>query len=96
MDFSPVIPSLISSVKNIILIGRSANRMQRIFSSIDDNISTYKCNTLEEAVAKGFEITIKGDVLLLSPGCASMDMFKDYKDRGDKFKKAVMDLKYGS
>jgi UDP-N-acetylmuramoylalanine--D-glutamate ligase len=96
MDFSPVIPSLISSVKNMILIGRSAKRMRGLFSSIDDNINIYICSTLEEAVDRGFEVTVKGDVLLLSPGCASMDMFKDYKDRGNKFKKAVMDRKHGS
>jgi UDP-N-acetylmuramoylalanine--D-glutamate ligase len=96
MDFIPVIPSLISTVNNIILIGRSAPRMQRLFSSIDDNIGIYICNTLEEAVARGFEVTGKGDVLLLSPGCASMDMFENYKDRGDRFKKAVMSLRHGS
>ena len=72
------------------------SRMQDLFSSIDDNISTYLCSTLGEAVTRGFEVTTKGDVLLLSPGCASMDMFKDYKDRGEKFRKAVMDRKNGS
>jgi UDP-N-acetylmuramoylalanine--D-glutamate ligase len=96
MDFTPVIPSLIASVKNIILIGRSASRMQDLFSSIDESIGIYICSTLEEAVARGFDVTMKGDVLLLSPGCASMDMFKDYKDRGNKFRKTVMGRKHGS
>ena len=96
VDFTPVIPSLISSVKNIILIGRSASRMKELFSSVDENINIHICRTLEKAVCRGFEVTMKGDVLLLSPGCASMDMFKDYKDRGNKFKKAVMDHKHGS
>ena len=96
MDFTPILPSIDASVKNIMLIGRSAERMNRLFNASCSDIDIYRCKSLEEAVIKGFEVSEKGDVLLLSPGCASMDMFRDYKDRGDRFKKAVMDLKHGS
>ncbi len=88
MDFRAVIPSLRTSVKNIILIGSSAEKMQRLFSR-EAGIGTYICRTMEEAVEKGLDIASGGDVLLLSPGCASMDMFADYRDRGNRFKKAV-------
>jgi UDP-N-acetylmuramoylalanine--D-glutamate ligase len=88
MDFRAVIPSLRTSVKNIILIGSSAEKMQRLFSR-ETGIGIYVCSTMEEAVEKGLDVTSWGDVLLLSPGCASMDMFTDYRDRGNRFKKAV-------
>ena len=49
------------------------------------------CDTLQEAVDKGLEVTESGNIFLFSPACASFDMFKDYKDRGKKFKKSVLD-----
>jgi UDP-N-acetylmuramoylalanine--D-glutamate ligase len=88
MDFRAVIPSLRASVNNIILIGSSAERLQRLFS-VESGIDIHICRSMEEAVEKGLDITSGGGVLLLSPGCASMDMFADYRDRGDRFKKAV-------
>jgi UDP-N-acetylmuramoylalanine--D-glutamate ligase len=90
MDFTPVLPSIEASVNSIILIGQSALRMEKLFRGLEEEINVYKCSSMEEAVKKGFEVTRPGDVLLLSPGCASMDMFRDYKDRGEQFKKAVM------
>jgi len=89
MDFSPVLPYLDRSVNNILLIGQSAGRMEKLFGKCSNRIRIYRCRTLEEAVKKGFEVTRKGDVLLLSPGCASMDMFADYRERGDRFKRSV-------
>lgn len=56
--------------------------------------TTYRvivCNSLQEAVDIGLKITESGNVFLLSPACASFDMFTDYKDRGKKFKKSVLD-----
>ena len=46
-------------------------------------------HSLKEAVNTGFSITDPGEVLMLSPACASMDMFKDYIERGNKFKELV-------
>ena len=96
MDFMSVLPSLESSVKNIVLIGQSAARMQKLFSRFSGGFDIFTCSSLEEAVTKSFDITMAGEVLLFSPGCASMDMFKDYKDRGNRFKKAIMDPSHGS
>jgi len=93
MDFLPLLAFLDSAVNNIILIGRSAPYMEDLFKSKGNVHSIFRCDSLEEAVRLGFKITIRGDVLLLSPGCASMDMFRDYKDRGDRFKRIVMSFK---
>jgi UDP-N-acetylmuramoylalanine--D-glutamate ligase len=46
----------------------------------------------EEAVQTAFQIATKGDTVLLSPACASFDLFKNYEDRGQQFKKAVKEL----
>jgi UDP-N-acetylmuramoylalanine--D-glutamate ligase len=51
----------------------------------------FVCESLQEAVEKGLEITESGNIFLLSPACASFDMFTDYKDRGKKFKKSVLE-----
>jgi UDP-N-acetylmuramoylalanine--D-glutamate ligase len=45
-----------------------------------------------EAVKKAYEVSAKGDIVLLSPACASFDLFKNYEDRGEQFKKAVKEL----
>jgi UDP-N-acetylmuramoylalanine--D-glutamate ligase len=49
-------------------------------------------SSAEDAVQKAYSVSAKGDVVLLSPACASFDLFKNYEDRGDQFKKAVREL----
>jgi len=49
-------------------------------------------DTFEEAVKRGIEETKSGDALLLSPACASWGMFKNYEERGDRFKELVLEL----
>ena len=48
--------------------------------------------TAIDAVRSAFHVANKGDVVLLSPACASFDLFKNYEDRGNQFKKAVKEL----
>ncbi len=87
--------SLRTNVKNIILIGEI--RMQ-IKNSLEKYNFSGKIYDLEKSdidviVHKASEITHKGGVVVLSPAAASFDMFENYKDRGNKYKKAVEDLK---
>jgi len=49
-------------------------------------------SSAEEAVQKAYSVSAKGEVVLFSPACASFDLFKNYEDRGDQFKKAVREL----
>jgi UDP-N-acetylmuramoylalanine--D-glutamate ligase len=89
MDFSGLIDILNKKIKSLILIGEAAPTIYKSILESDYDYKIYKCKTLEEAVSKGFEVTKPGEVLMLSPACASMDMFKDYKERGDRFKSLV-------
>ncbi len=83
------------NVKNIILIGQVA---QKLISSLQEsgfkgNITNLGMITMDKIIAKSLEVSSSGFVVLFSPAAASFDMFKDYKDRGEQFKKAVADLK---
>jgi UDP-N-acetylmuramoylalanine--D-glutamate ligase len=73
------------------LIGADAEIMQKAFSAAA--IPNHIEKSLEDAIHKSFELANKGDVVLLSPACASTDMFKNYVERGNLFKACVKKLK---
>ena len=93
MDFSGLIQILNTKVKNLILIGETAPRIYGLAMGSCHDYKIYKCKTFEAAVKKGFKVAGPGEVLMLSPACASMDMFRDYKERGDRFKNLVISKK---
>ncbi|MDX9925076.1 MAG: UDP-N-acetylmuramoyl-L-alanine--D-glutamate ligase [Ignavibacteriaceae bacterium] len=80
---------VVEKVKKIYAIGSSADKVCNYFSSI---VETEKIDSLEGCVLKGREEAIDGSVVLLSPACASFDMFNNYEHRGEVFKKAVREL----
>lgn len=86
MDFSLLLDQC-DKIKMVFLIGESKEKMKK---SLSNKIDCSLCVSLEEAVKKSTDFASKGDVVLLSPGCASMDMFKDYKERGEIFKKIIL------
>ena len=90
-NFKPLINPSKGRVKKIFLIGKDAKIMQEIFSKQAIPISIEK--NLESAVIKSFESANMGDAILLSPACASTDMFQNYMHRGEVFKHCVSNLK---
>lgn len=78
-----------NKVKAICAIGQAAKMIKQ---DLNDSIPTKCFETLEHAVYHAKAIAEKGDVVLLSPGCSSYDMFKDYAHRGDAFQKIVHEL----
>jgi len=76
-------------VKLIVAIGESKEKIYNEFKTLTNVI---KVNSMEEAVKISFENASPGDVVLLSPACASFDMFEDYEHRGEVFKKLVNEL----
>ncbi len=77
-------------VKAIICLGADTEKLHEAFKNIMPTI----INTLNmiDAVQIAYKYAAKGDIVLLSPACASFDLFKNYEDRGDQFKRAVKDL----
>ncbi|MFN8290841.1 MAG: UDP-N-acetylmuramoyl-L-alanine--D-glutamate ligase [Chitinophagaceae bacterium] len=77
-------------VKAIICLGKDNNKIHEAFAG---TVATIVDTTgAAEAVQAAFHFAAKGDVVLLSPACASFDLFKNYEDRGNQFKKAVKEL----
>jgi len=80
------------AVRAVILIGKEADHIEAAIRASGDftgNIDT-ACNSMEDAVASARRYAQTGDVILLSPACASFGMFANYKDRGEQFRRAVM------
>lgn len=89
-DFSVLRGPVSQKVKAIILIGEASGKIK---DALGDVTETVMAKDLEEAVKLSRQRAKKGDVVLLSPACASFDMFRDYEDRGRQFKKLVMEMK---
>lgn len=90
-NFSPLMHATKDKIKHVALIGKDADIMQKAFSA--SAISAHIEKNLEDAIYKSFELAKTGDVVLLSPACASTDMFKNYVERGNLFKACVKKLK---
>jgi UDP-N-acetylmuramoylalanine--D-glutamate ligase len=88
-DLSPLKELVQRHVKQLILLGEAKERMNHDLGGLTD---TMMAKTMEEAVSLARQKAEEGEVVLLSPGCSSFDMFKDYKERGKVFKEAVRRL----
>ena len=88
-DFHELKELIANKVKALCLIGESKEYLKEVFDSC---CPIELCQSMEEAIWKAFKFSKAGDVILLSPGCASFDMFKNYKERGEVFKNNVFKL----
>jgi UDP-N-acetylmuramoylalanine--D-glutamate ligase len=88
-DFSRLRDLVRENVKALILIGEANEKIKK---ALGDLVPSHYSDSLEEAVGSGMGKASTGDTVLLSPGCASFDMFKDYQHRGEVFKASVRDL----
>jgi len=86
LNFADLVPQIKKKVKLVITIGEAQNEIANAFSSV---VSVFKVNELKDAILKSKEMAKKDDVVLFSPACSSFDMFKNYEDRGKKFKELV-------
>ncbi|HTP03822.1 MAG TPA: UDP-N-acetylmuramoyl-L-alanine--D-glutamate ligase [Nitrospirota bacterium] len=88
-DFGPLHDLFKKKVKLLILIGKAAVKMAQALGTATETVFA---TTLQDAVMLASERARSGDVVLLSPACASFDMFRDFEDRGRQFKEAVNSL----
>ena len=91
-DFTPIIEHGINKIKSIIAIGEAK---EKIFDTLGTAFPIVFSDSLSKAVEKAFELAVPGETIMLSPGCASFDMFENFEQRGRKFKQAVTELKNG-
>jgi UDP-N-acetylmuramoylalanine--D-glutamate ligase len=88
-DFAPLADAFRGKVRHAVLIGRDAQAIANVLSGV---CSVERVATLEEAVRASAHAAKPGDTVLLSPACASLDMFRDYTHRGAVFTQAVKEL----
>lgn len=88
-DFTPLVDLVKRKCKILVLLGEAKEKINR---AIGDYAETYLVGTFEEAILLSYQKSRSGDIILLSPGCASYDMFKNYEERGNYFKKLVSQL----
>lgn len=89
-DYSELFELAKTKVKALICLGKDNNKLIKAFKNIVPVI--HEAASMEEAVKKAYYSASKGDVVLLSPACASFDLFENYEHRGLLFKKAVREL----
>ncbi|MEO0900665.1 MAG: UDP-N-acetylmuramoyl-L-alanine--D-glutamate ligase, partial [Bacteroidota bacterium] len=89
-DYSELMPLVREKVKAIICLGMDNSRIKDAFGNVIElMVETY---SMEEAVKVAYKIAERGDNVLLSPACASFDLFENYEDRGNQFKKEIKKL----
>ncbi len=86
-DYSDLLPLVHEKVKAIICLGVDNSKIKDAFGNVVDFI--IETQGAEEAVKVAYKLANKGDAVLLSPACASFDLFENYEDRGRQFKEAV-------
>ncbi|MEP4945990.1 MAG: UDP-N-acetylmuramoyl-L-alanine--D-glutamate ligase, partial [Flavobacteriaceae bacterium] len=89
-DYMELMPMVREKVKAIICLGMDNSKLKDAFGNVIDlMVETY---SMEEAVKVAYKISERGDSVLLSPACASFDLFENYEDRGNQFKTAIKNL----
>ncbi len=89
-DYTPLLPLVQSRVKAIVCLGKDNEKIIQTFAPIAPTI--VQTQSAEQAVTAAFNLAASGNVVLLSPACASFDLFNNYQDRGQQFKQAVHHL----
>ena len=96
LDYTPIAKPIVEKVKGLILLGQTSDK---IFDAVKQELENehkdldiYVCDSLEQTVLLGKKIAKSGQIVLFSPASASFDMFKNFADRGNKFKKLVNQL----
>ena len=89
-DFSLLSPLIRERVKALVLLGETKELLARTWNGLTP---AHLADDMQAAVIKAYELAAPGEVVLLSPACASFDMFKDYAHRGETFQKLVEELK---
>ena len=93
LDYTPIAKPIVEKVTTLILLGQTSGKIydavKAELEKQNKNLNIYMCDSLEETVKKAQKYAKKGQIVLFSPASASFDMFKNFADRGEKFKNLV-------
>ena len=89
-DYTALLPLVNEKVKAIICLGLDNEKIIQAFGNVVDML--VETTRIEDAVKIAYRLAERGEQVLLSPACASFDLFQDYEDRGRQFKQAVRNL----
>ena len=96
LDYMPLAKEGYEYIQNIILFGDTSEDIKESFEKIEKkkkvNIPIYSTKTFEDAISKLISVSEQGDISILSPASASFDMFKNFEERGDKFRNIINNL----
>ena len=90
-DYGAILPLVKEKVKGIVCLGIDNEKIKATFSTIVDEI--VEADSMEMAISKSRKMAKSGDQVLLSPACASFDLFKNYVDRGEQFTEIIKEFK---
>jgi UDP-N-acetylmuramoylalanine--D-glutamate ligase len=88
-NYGALVSALAKKGRAVVLLGEAAPRLE---AAIGDTVPVERAKTMESAVFRAFRRARRGDAVLLSPACSSLDMFKNYSERGERFTEAVQRL----
>jgi len=89
-DYSSLVPLVKSKVRAIICLGKDNQKIRETFADQVEILA--ETESADEAVKMAYSIALRGETVLLSPACASFDLFENFEDRGNQFKKAIKNL----
>jgi UDP-N-acetylmuramoylalanine--D-glutamate ligase len=89
-NFAPLVPALRAHARHVLLIGRDAALIEKAIAA--SGVAAERVTSMEKAVRRAAQVAAPGNAVLLSPACASFDMFRDYRHRGEVFAAAVKAL----
>lgn len=93
LDYTPIAKPIVEKVKTLILLGQTSGKIYEAvkeeLEKQNKSLNIYMCDSLEETVKKALKYAKPGQIVLFSPASASFDMFKNFADRGEKFKNLV-------
>lgn len=96
LDYTPMAKPILDNVSVLILMGQTSKKIKESVENEmkveQKRIEIYECDTLQETVNTAKKVAKKGEVVLFSPASASFDMYKNFEERGDKFKSIVNSL----
>jgi len=90
-DYNIIKDAVKQKARALICLGKDNDKLKKAFSGVVPMIR--ETQNVSELVRMALQMAQSGDIVLLSPACASFDLFKNYEDRGDQFRKAVLELK---